>query len=99
MAAVENFVTAVRERELNIPIVFGVFFYRSANPKTLQTLSDFFPVPAEGLTRDFERLTAQEVLQRTITELRNVGVDHVYVSNFTPATAPKQYRRLMTALG
>ena len=36
-----------------LPGVFGVFFYRSANPRTLEALKGFLPVPAEGLTREF----------------------------------------------
>ena len=34
-----------------LPGIFGVFYYRSANPKTLETLKQFLPVPVEGLTR------------------------------------------------
>ena len=33
--------------------MFGVFYYRSANPRTLDALKGFLPVPVEGLTREF----------------------------------------------
>ena len=33
--------------------MFGVFYYRSANPRTLAALRGFLPVPAEELTREF----------------------------------------------
>ena len=34
---------------VELPGVFGVFYYRSANRKTLDILSRFLPVPVEGL--------------------------------------------------
>jgi hypothetical protein len=67
---------------LTLPGMFGVFFYRSANPKTLAALSEFLPVPAEALTRDFAAgATAEEICARSIRALLDVGVRHVYVSN------------------
>ena len=33
--------------------MFGVFYYRSANPRTLAALSQFLPVPVEELTAEF----------------------------------------------
>ena len=35
------------------PGLFGVFFYRSANARTLEALTSFLPVPAHELTREF----------------------------------------------
>ena len=65
-----------------VPGLFGVFYYRSANPKTLAALSGFLPVPAEGLTREFAGgATAEEICARTIRSLLDAGVRHVYVSN------------------
>ena len=62
--------------------MFGVFFYRSANPKTLQILSQFLPVPIEGLTTEFaEGATPIEVCARTIRKLIDLGARHFYVSN------------------
>ena len=37
-----------------MPAIFGVFYYRSANAKTCSLLSQFFPVPIEGLKQDFD---------------------------------------------
>ena len=31
-----------------------MFYYRSANPRTLDALKSFLPVPVEGLTREFD---------------------------------------------
>ncbi len=82
MAVVERFLEARQRHVPHLPVVFGVFYYRSANPRTLQKLSEFFPVPAAGLTRDFEDgLDADRVCARTIGALRAVGADKIYVSN------------------
>jgi hypothetical protein len=80
--AVERLLQTARRRGLTLPGLFGVFFYRSANPKTLAALSGFLPVPAEGLTRDFAAgATAEDICARTIRTLLDAGVRHVYVSN------------------
>src|SRR5687767_11302107 len=52
-AAIDRFMHEARTRRVETPGVFGVFFYRSANPQTLNTLRGFLPVPVEGLTREF----------------------------------------------
>ena len=64
------------------PALFGVFYYRSANPKTLKMLSSFMPVPAEEITREFEAgASAAQICARTMEGLRSLGVKHVYVCN------------------
>jgi 5,10-methylenetetrahydrofolate reductase len=81
-APVARFLDEGRRRELTIPGLFGVFYYRSANPRTLATLSRFFDVPAEALTREFEAgATADEVCASTICALRDLGARHFYLSN------------------
>src|SRR2546421_6888503 len=50
---VARFIATSRRRGLALPGLFGVFFYRSANPRTLAALQGFLPVPADGLTREF----------------------------------------------
>lgn len=82
ISAVARTLEEADKRGIDLPMVFGVFRYRSANPKTLARLGDYFPVPAEELTREFEvGDTADEICARTIRELRAVGADKVYVSN------------------
>jgi hypothetical protein len=89
---VRRFLSATREREVPFPPVFGVFYYRSARPETLKWLSRYFPVPAEDLTRDFERgLTPTEVCAATIRALREIGADKVYVSNLEPRAVERLY--------
>jgi hypothetical protein len=65
-----------------VPGVFGVFYYRSANPRTLSLLSDFIPVPVEGLTREFDLgARPEEICARTIRGLMDLGVCCFYISN------------------
>jgi 5,10-methylenetetrahydrofolate reductase len=79
---VSRFVRTAERRGLTLPGMFGVFFYRSANPRTLQSLQSFLPVPVEGLTREFAAgATAEDVCARTIRTLMDAGVRHFYVSN------------------
>jgi hypothetical protein len=93
---VERFLSEARTRGVTYPGVFGVFLYRSANPRTLEQLGKFFPVPAEGITRDFaEGLTSEEICARTIRALRQVGVDKVYVSNLGFDRPDARYRRIV----
>ncbi len=82
MPAVTAFLNAARERVPHLPGVFGVFYYRSANAKTLDILKGFLPVPAEGLTREFgEGATAEEICARTLRALADAGARHFYISN------------------
>jgi hypothetical protein len=96
---VERFVDATRRAGVPFPGVFGVFLYRSANPKTLSKLQQFFPVPAEGVARDFDAgLSAEDMCVRTIRALRDVGATHVYVSNLGFKRPEARYRKLLQAL-
>ena len=96
---VERFLSEARRRQVPCPGVFGVFMYRSANPRTLQQLGGYFPVPAEGVTRDFEEgLSPEEICARTIKALREVGVDKVYVSNLGFERPDARYRRILGLL-
>lgn len=76
------FLEAGRQRGLTLPGVFGVFYYRSANVKTLEMLSQFLPVPVAGLKAEFAAgATPIEVCARTIRSLIELGARHFYVSN------------------
>ena len=95
-AGVERFLSEAERRGLRIPGMFGVFYYRSANPRTLQTLRDFLPVPADELTREFaEGATPDEVCARSIRGLIDTGVKHFYVSNLPLGRAAATLRRVM----
>jgi len=93
---VEVFLRTFRDSGLDIPLVFGVFYYRSANPRTLEILGDFFPVPAAEVTREFESgASPEEVCARTIRELRRMGVENVYVSNLGNQGTSRRLRSIL----
>ena len=81
-AHVEGFLAEGERRGLSLPGMFGVFYYRSANPQTLRALSGFLPVPVDELTREFaDGATPEEICARSIHALTGAGAKHFYVSN------------------
>ena len=80
---IERFLEETRRRGVDdVPGMFGVFYYRSANSKTLRLLSQFLPVPVEALEAEFAAgATPIDVCARTIRAMMNVGVRHFYISN------------------
>ncbi len=79
---VRRFLDAAGRRRLTMPGVFGVFFYRSASPRTLRVLESFLPVPSEDLTREFAGgVSPEDVCARTVRALLDAGVQHMYISN------------------
>jgi hypothetical protein len=96
---VERFLNRASQRGVALPAVFGVFAYRSANPKTLARLSAFLPVPAEEVTREFESgITPEDMCVHTIHALRGIGADKVYVSNLGFGGVDRRYRRIIETL-
>jgi hypothetical protein len=96
LPSVGRFLETAARRDVDIPVVFGVFYYRSANPRTLSILSQFFPVPAEGITREFAAGAGpEEVLARTIRELRSVGAGKIYVSNLPTRGTDRVLERVL----
>ena len=80
--AVAQFIDEARRRGVTMPGVFGVFYYRSANPETLQMLQQFLPVPVDELRTEFASgATPVDVCARTIRSLLDLGARHFYVSN------------------
>jgi 5,10-methylenetetrahydrofolate reductase len=95
-AKVEAFVSEGHRRGLQMPGVFGVFFYRSANPKTLERLREFLPVPVEGLVSDFAAgCSPEDVCARSISTLKQAGATHFYVSNLPNASALTVLSRIL----
>jgi 5,10-methylenetetrahydrofolate reductase len=79
---VRRFVETAARRDLTIPGMFGVFYYRSANPRTFEALRSFLPVPAQELSAEFAAgASPDEICARTIRELRAAGARHFYISN------------------
>lgn len=96
LRAVEGLLEERERRGSTRPIVFGVFYYRSANPRTFAALGSFFPVPAEDIAGEFESgASPEEICARSIRELRAVGADKVYVSNLGERGAERRLRRVL----
>lgn len=77
-----RFIDEARRRGLTLPGVFGVFYYRSGNPRTLEMLSQFLPVPVDALRDEFAAgATPVEVCARTVRTLIELGARHFYLSN------------------
>ena len=82
IAPVERFLTELRRSGSSLPGIFGVFYYRSANIRTLNALNQFLPVPVDGLQAEFTAgASPQDVCARTVRALLDIGVRHVYISN------------------
>ncbi len=81
-AAVRGFLDEAARQQLALPGVFGVFYYRSANPRTLATLKDFMPVPVDALTEEFAGgATPVDVCARNVRALVDEGARAIYISN------------------
>src|SRR5689334_13559504 len=99
-AKVARFIGAAERRGLSAPGMFGVFFYRSANPRTLRTLQSFLPVPVDGLTQDFAAgTTAEDVCARTIRTLIDAGARHFYISNLPISGAQHVLSAILEKVG
>lgn len=95
-ARVERFLEEAERRQLTLPGLFGVFYYRSANPKTLTALRGFLPVPVEELTGEFAAGgTPDEICARSIRALTDAGARHFYISNLPIARAAATLSRVL----
>jgi 5,10-methylenetetrahydrofolate reductase len=100
IAKVARFMDTAARRGIGVPGLFGVFFYRSANARTLAALKSFLPVPADGLTREFAGgATAEEVCARSIRALIDVGAKHFYISNLPIARAQTMLAEVLDRVG
>jgi hypothetical protein len=100
LPSVSRFIDAARQRGLALPGVFGVFYYRSANPRTLEVLKGFLPVPAEGLTREFAvGDTPEDICARTLRGLVAAGARHFYISNLPAGRAQAVLSSILAKAG
>jgi hypothetical protein len=100
VAPVERFVTEARTRGVSLPGMFGVFYYRSANPRTLEVLKDFLPVPVEGLISEFAAgATPVDVCARTLRAMMDIGVRHFYISNLPLGRASATLHAILERVG
>jgi 5,10-methylenetetrahydrofolate reductase len=99
-ARVERFLEEAERRQLALPGLFGVFYYRSANPKTLAALRGFLPVPAEELTGEFGAgATPDEDCARSIRALTDAGARHFYISNLPIGRAAPTLHKVLEMVG
>jgi 5,10-methylenetetrahydrofolate reductase len=95
--AVDRFLDEAGRRSLTLPGMFGIFYYRSANQRTLAALKDFLPVPAEELTREFSTgVTPEEICARSIRTLAESGARHFYISNLPLGGAAVTLSRILS---
>jgi 5,10-methylenetetrahydrofolate reductase len=100
IAPVARFIAAAERRGLTLPGLFGVFYYRSANPKTLNALKGFLPVPIEPLTHEFEQgASAEDICARSIRALLDAGARHFYISNLPVTRAQQVLADVLTRAG
>ena len=96
-ATVERFLAEGARRGLSMPGVFGIFYYRSANPRTLEALKAFLPVPVDELRAEFAGGATPEVVgARSIRELTAAGARHFYVSNLPIDRAVATLKRILS---
>jgi hypothetical protein len=99
-AAVARFLNEASKRRVALPGMFGVFYYRSANPKTLNALKGFMPVPVEALTAEFAAgATPIDICARTIRALIDEGARAVYISNLPLARAQATLTAILDRVG
>jgi hypothetical protein len=100
LGAVERFMTEAARQRLSLPGLFGVFYYRSAKPRTLDALRRFLPVPEEALTREFAAgATPEDVAARSIRALGALGVRHIYLSNLPVGRAAQTLGQILERVG
>ena len=100
-APVERFLRETERRGVaHMPGMFGVFYYRSANPKTLDVLSRFLPVPREGLAAEFAAgATPVDICARTLRTMMDLGVRHFYISNLPLARTSATLNAILERVG
>jgi hypothetical protein len=95
-----RFIREARSHGIEKPGIFGIFFYRSANPKTLATLSQFLPVPADGLIRELGAgSTPVDVCARTLRAMIDAGARHFYISNLPLHSAAATLAEILDRVG
>jgi hypothetical protein len=99
LPAVETFLAEAERLGMRLPGMFGVFFYRSANPKTLAALKSFLPVPSALVEEFASGASAEEICARSIKALRSAGVRHFYISNLPLGRAAVTLERILDRAG
>ena len=99
LSSVERFRSELARLGVDLPVVYGVFHYHSANPRTLDYLGRYFPVPAREITGEFAAgAGAEEICLRSVRELRAIGADKVYVSNLRSGDVARRLGRMVAGV-
>ena len=99
-APVGRFIKEVDAHGLQLPGIFGVFYYRSANPRTLEQLSRFLPVPVAALAAEFAAgATPVDVCARTLRAMMDLGARHFYISNLPLHRASTTLNAILERVG
>jgi hypothetical protein len=97
---VVRFLAELDRQHVGLPGLFGVFFYRSANRRTLSMLSQFLPVPVEDLVREFgDTPEPIEVCARTLRAMIAIGARHFYISNLPVGRASQTLAAILARVG
>lgn len=92
--------TAPSTRSGPLPGLAGVFLYRSARPSTLARLGQYFPVPAEALTREFDAgVPPEEICARSVRAALDAGAAGVYLSNLGLRGAGGRLQKILDRAG
>ena len=95
-----RFIAEAARAGVTAPGMFGVFYYRSANPATLAALARFLPAPVEQLRAEFASgATPEEICARTLRTLLELGARHFYISNLPLASASRTLARILERVG
>lgn len=100
VAPVERFIAETHRRGLAVPGIFGVFYYRSANLRTLEALRDFLPVPVDGLVAELAAgVSPVDVCARTLRAMMDIGARHFYISNLPLGRASATLHAILERVG
>ncbi len=100
LGSLEALATRIERDGLDLPLVAGVFHFHNADPRRLEMLGRFFPVPAERITREYESGVAPETFTaRAIRAARDAGASAVYVSNVGLTGGPRRLRSILRRAG
>ncbi|MDT8341237.1 MAG: hypothetical protein RQ751_06965 [Longimicrobiales bacterium] len=90
----------LERRGVSLPGLAGIFLYRSANPRTLERLGAYFPVPARELAAEFAAGSApEEICARSVRAALDAGAAGVYLSNLGFREAGRRLRAILDHLG
>jgi 5,10-methylenetetrahydrofolate reductase len=85
---------------LDLPLVAGIFHFHNADPRRLEMLGRFFPVPAERITREYDAGVEPEAFTaRAVRAARDAGASAVYVSNVGLGRGARRLRRILELAG